>query len=331
MTTGLKRRKFIGITAAAAGTMLWPWGGAEAEVDASRSADWTGPWLGAVANIRIFHADHDAATRLLARAVAEARRLAHIFSLYDNESSLVQLNRTGVLLAPPPELVELLTMCGRVHARTGGLFDPTVQPLWQCYADHFTARGSSGDPPSPRELEQAIAHVGWSRLRFNRDRIVLERGMALTLNGIVQGYVTDLIVDLLRAAGLECCLVDMGEIRAIGTPPDGRPWRVAVRGRREPLQASEIDGRGVATSAADGFSFDPAGASNHLFNPATGGCAKPGRSLCVIAGSAAEADALSTAYALTDEAHVAELLARQPGVKAYMTDGTGTREIKPSA
>lgn len=331
MTSGLKRRKFIAITAAAAGTMLLPRSGCAAQTSGSPAAEWTGSWLGTVANIRLCHPDPDAGLRLIVHAVSEARRLERIFSLYDRDSLLLQLNSTGVLVAPPPELVELMTICDRMHAITGGLFDPTVQPLWTCYADHFAAGGPHVGPPSPAVLGQILAKVGWQRVRFNRDRIVLERGMGLTLNGIVQGYMTDRIVDILRAGGLESCLVDMGEIRATGTAPGGGPWRVFVRGSRDPLDAREVDGRGVATSAADGFSFDPAGVSNHLFDPATGHCAMPGRSLTVVAGTAAEADALSTAFALMHEARISDLLTRQPGVRVHIAEGAGLREMKPSS
>ena len=54
--------------------------------------------------------------------------------------------------------------------------------------------------------------------------------MALTLNGVAQGYITDRVVDLLRGAGIDSCLVDMGEIRTLGLHPDGRPWQVALQG-----------------------------------------------------------------------------------------------------
>ena len=35
--------------------------------------------------------------------------------------------------------------------------------------------------------------------------------MGLTLNGIAQGYVTDRVVGILRAEGIDTRLVDMGE------------------------------------------------------------------------------------------------------------------------
>ena len=52
--------------------------------------------------------------------------------------------------------------------------------------------------------------------------------MAVTLNGIAQGYITDRVADLLRAEGLEKVMIDLGEIRTLGDHPEGRPWRVGL-------------------------------------------------------------------------------------------------------
>ena len=50
-------------------------------------------------------------------------------------------------------------------------------------------------------------------------------GMAMTLNGIAQGYITDKVGDILRARGFEHVLVDMGEQLAVGPKWDGTAWR----------------------------------------------------------------------------------------------------------
>lgn len=328
MKSGISRRKFIAITAAGAGVGLVPLG-APRQAAAGHLAEWRGLSLGAVATIRIHHGDRLAAERLLSRVVSESRRLEAIFSLYRPDTVLCELNRRGVLVAPPPELAELLVLCDRFWHLTGGVFDPTVQPLWQCYAEHFSAPGASAEGPAPRKLDEALRLVGWQNVRFGSDVVVfVRRGMALTLNGVAQGYITDRVVDMLREAGIESCLVDMGEIRTRGVRPDGRPWQIALR---EPAQKallpSSIDttNKAVATSGADGFQFGENGGCNHLFNPATGRCADPARSLTVVAPTAVAADALSTAFALMDEKAIAAVLARAVETQVYATTIHGTR------
>jgi len=322
MRTPLDRRKVIALCAAMGGTALVPLG-ATPRPGAEPMVEWTGVMLGAVATLRLSHPDRRAGKELLSRAVAEARRLEAIFSIYRDDTALSELNRHGVLVAPPRELVQLLSLCDDVWRTTDGAFDPTVQPLWRCYADHFATGDADPAGPSPEVLAAAVKLVGWTNVSFNRDRIVLaHRGMGLTLNGIAQGYITDRVVDLLRQQGIASSLVDMGEIRTLGHRPDGGAWQVTVENAKPPRTFDLID-KAVATTGASGFQFNADGRCNHLFNPATGQCAKPAISLSVVASTAARADGLSTAFALMDEETRQRVLARLPDAQLYVNTAQG--------
>ena len=123
----LSRRRFIGITAAAAGLSLVPFGrAARAE---AHLVTWRGQAMGAVATLQVHHHDRAAADAWSKRSLAEVRRLEAVFSLYREDSALVALNRQGILVAPPADLVAVLAECRRCWELTGGAFDPTVQAL----------------------------------------------------------------------------------------------------------------------------------------------------------------------------------------------------------
>jgi thiamine biosynthesis lipoprotein len=134
----ISRRRFIRITGAAAGLALGEPVGAPAS-EANLTV-WRGIMLGAVATMKIYHHERGLAERLIAAAYSEARRLERLFSLYLEESDLVRLNRTGIVVGPSPEFVELLKTSLRFAELTGGMFDPTVQPLWELYANHLHRR-----------------------------------------------------------------------------------------------------------------------------------------------------------------------------------------------
>jgi len=324
MTPIISRRRFIRISAAAAGLAMMPIGPA-AHAEPSL-VTWHGTLLGAVATLRIHHESRTEAERLIAAAVAEARRLERLFSLYRDDSALVALNRTGVLVDPDPELVDLLARSQVYAELTGGLFDPTVQPLWTLYAEHFSRPDPDPAGPSQTALQAALAHVGYHRLAVSRDRIAMPRGTAVTLNGIAQGYVTDRIVELLRRQGLAHSLVDMGETRAIGPHPDGRPWEVAIADPETPGRVatvlSVID-RAVATSGAYGFRFDPQGRFNHLFDPRTGGCADRYRSVTSVAADTTAADALAKAFSLLPAEQIKALMPKAKIDRVVTIDRTG--------
>ncbi len=329
MTGTVSRRRFIRISAAAAGLAVVPFGRearANSKETASELVTWRGTMLGATATMQVHHEDRREAERLIVAACAEARRLEQLFSLYMDDSALVELNRTGVLVDPAAELVDLLTISRRYAELTGGLFDPTVQPLWRLYMDHFSQAAADPNGPPPAVVQAALSLVDYRRLTIGRDRIVMPRGTALTLNGIAQGYVTDRVVDLLRAQGVGQSLVDMGETRAIGPRPDGRPWEVGVAdpevvGRTAAILP--ITDRAVSTSGAYGFRFDPQNRFNHIFDPATGGCANRYRSVTTVAGNATAADALSTAFSLMPEERIRSLLPHLGIERVHLIDAAG--------
>ncbi|RZN35195.1 FAD:protein FMN transferase [Bradyrhizobium sp. Leo121] len=320
----LSRRRFIRISAAAAGLSLVPFRrGAKADTNL---VTWRGTMLGAIATLKIHHEHPREAERLIAVACSEARRLERLFSLYRDDSALVELNRTGVLVDPPAELVDLLEISLRYAELTNGAFDPTVQPLWRLYADHFSRVHADRNGPAPADVQLALANVGYRRLHVSRDRIAMPRGAAITLNGIAQGYVTDRIVDLLRAQGIARSLVDMGESRAIGPRPDGQPWEIGIADSDSvgvTATVIPIVDRAVSTSGSYGFCFDADGRFNHLFDPSSGGCAGRYRSVTTIAADATAADAMSTAFSLMTEPRIRSLLMPARIERVHLIDARG--------
>lgn len=278
----VSRRRFIAISAAALAA-----GGAHA----APARRWTGVALGARASITL---DHPEADRLVAKARDEIARLESIFSLYREDSDLSRLNQDGVLEAPPLELVECLGIAGAVHAATEGAFDPTVQPLWSAYAEAFAA----GRVPDEVVLASARSRVGWEAVDVTPGRVAFARhGMALTLNGIAQGYIADRVTRLLEAEGLGDILVDTGELRALGGMPGGGDWTVHLpEGHRTGLRD-----RALATSAPLGTVFDAEGRVGHILDPRSGRPSRGETSITITAPTAALADALSTALCLLDD------------------------------
>ncbi len=296
------RRRFIAITAAAGGLPLLPLRSAGA---APLLRTWRGAALGADATLQIHHPDPAIADRLIAASLAEVARLERVLSLYRPDSALSCLNRDAALDEPPFDLVRVLTESHRFNTLTDGAFDVTVQPLWDLYAEHFSRRGASPEGPPAAAIAATVARVGQDAWEVGPMRLRLARpGMGITLNGIGQGYVTDRVVELLRAGGVEHALVDMGEIRALGGRPTGDPWSVGLEDPRVRGKVAEripLRDRAVATSGGYGTVFDPAGHFNHIFEPRTGRSSWRWLSVSVEADSATEADALSTAFTLMPE------------------------------
>lgn len=301
----LSRRRFLSISAAA--------------VAVGRPAStaplyrWQGVALGAEASITLAHPD---AGRIVAEAIAEIDRLEDIFSLYRMDSALSRLNRQGELAAPPFEFLECLGLCSALHAATGGVFDPTIQPLWALYAE----RHAVGAAPSEEELAGIRPLVGFDGVRFDAQRIRLDcTGMALTLNGVAQGYIADKVADRMRAEGLTDILVNTGELNAIGGMPDGQGtgWPVSLKaGERVLSDAVRLRDRALASSAPRGTVFDGEGRVGHIIDPRSGNpSAAKWQLVSVSAPRAAVADGLSTAGCMLARQELTEAVSRFAGAR----------------
>lgn len=264
----LSRRRFLTISAAFALTPT-----------VAQAHSWRGHAFGAEVSLEI-----KGPREMAEPALREARELLHrierLFSLYDPTSDLLRLNAVGTL-TPDVQFDALMQAADFAYQQTGGLFDPTVQPLWKALAD-------GGD------TDHATSLIGWDRVRFDADRITLGEGQALTFNGIAQGFATDVISDALRARGLKNTLVNIGEYRG-----DGGPWTL---GLSDPIYGHM--GTRTLTSGAIATSSPLGAGEGHILHPS----ARPQWStVSVEAENATLADSLSTALTLAPRDQIEEV------------------------
>ena len=269
---------------------------------ASAAYQWQGVVLGARADLTLYAIDRGRAAVIIESCLSEVARLEAIFSLHQPESVLSRLNRDGQLTDPPFEFVELMSIALTLARLSGGRFDPTIQPLWRTFFEHFSSASANPAGPDAAKVESARALVDWRRVHVSSRAVVLDApGMQATLNGIAQGYISDRIGRLLASEGLTRALVNMGETLAIDRNPADDAWRVGIpspRDRSTLLDRIELHDGAVATSAGSGLRFDSSGRYNHIMDPTCLACADPDRSVTVLASSAAIADGLSTLGAI---------------------------------
>jgi thiamine biosynthesis lipoprotein len=294
----LNRRRFLTITAAVLAT----------PAQATETV-WTGTGFGASLALRLVGGTAQHSARALRRIEAEITRLESIFSLH-GDSALTRLNRDSRLSHPQDDLREVLRLSAEVHRATGGAFDPTVQPL-------YLALAQGGDVAAAR------AAIGFDRVQVSVSEIRLDRGQALTLNGIAQGWAADRIADILRAEGFDRALIDMGEVAGLGHHPDGRAWLAAII---DPAGAqigqAMLADRALATSSPMGTVI---GAGQpHILGPK--GQSARWTTVSVSAPQAALADALSTAFCLLDRKRIDQALLRFADARLEASCGNSTSQ-----
>ncbi len=288
---------------------------------------WQG--FGTTLHLSAAHADLGHLNHVLDEAVALQRHIQRQMSLFDADSALSRLNRNGHLTEADPHLVQVLRLALQVAQRSGGAFDPTVQPLWALWEQ---AR-QWGRLPTAAELQAARARVGWQQVHLRRQAgassagssmlstsIHLPTGVALTLNGIAQGHAAQALRDLLHHRGIAHALLNTGEWATLGAPQAGGAWQLALA---DPHRAGRtlgrlrVDGRAIASSDGSQHRFDVATGQHHILDPRSGRSPRHIHAVAVWAHDAALADAL-TKVLFMDTPQQALRLARQWRVDAVV-------------
>ncbi len=228
-----------------------------------------------------------------------------IFNDWNPGSEISKLNRLEAhqVVHLSPQMSTFLARVGGLVALTDGLFDPTVRPVHQLWK----AKLAKGEVPSDEELEELREAVGWEKIRIAGGFFCKEHAKTqLDLGGVAKGYLVDLLVERLQAAGYENVYVSWsGEVRASGRHPRGRAWTVAVRlpGERRPATTLLLENSAVATSGDYLQNWEAEGVTyTHVIDPRTlyPLLIAPGSiaSATVTAETCMKADALATAAML---------------------------------
>jgi FAD:protein FMN transferase len=319
----LNRRQFLQITAVAtavSGALLvgrrWPFGSRFVASHETRAL------MGTVINLTVISEDAIAAQSAIAATFIEMERLIALFDHRQPFSPLAQLNQNGHLPDPPAELVDLLHRAQQYGNLTGGAFDISIKPLLDAYRAGLPAADQ-------RPL------VDYRQIQISDRQIRLAQpGMALTLDGIAKGRVVDGATAVLQSRGFANILVEAGgDLMGLGTRLDGTPWQVGISHPRAtdgtPLRVLPVAMRAVATSGDYQHHFSQDFRQHHIVNPHTGLSPDDLASVTVLAPSATDADALSTAVmVLGSEAGLA-LAARLPYVEALVV--TKALEVRQTA
>lgn len=302
--------------------------GACEKVDKNLRFKWEGYVLGADSSIQAYGSDEAEFDRVIEEAVLLIKRLEHIFSLYDPTSEIVKLNEKGKLENASQEMIELITISKSIYEKTNGAFDITVQPLWQLYEDYMINKDHD---EFDSKLEEVKTLIGSEMINVSGNEISFEKtGMAISSNGIAQGYITDKVTSFLMDNGFIHSLVDIGEYCAGGPQLNNEPWRIGLLDPFDQISVAdvvELSKGGLATSGGYGTVFDETGENNHLFNPSTGISPNLYASVTVITNDATTADALSTAFSSMEIVAIKKTLIHYPNTEVRLTNSSGELDV----
>lgn len=244
----------------------------------------------------------DGQERDYARQAAEAAfraldRLENTLSRYVESSDISRANRLarGQSISIQPETLDCLMTAVDISLATGRAFDPA----------YASVRPDDLDADLPPFLLNPEAHT----LTSQADRLHLDLG------AVGKGFALDQMADLLREWQIPSACLNAGgsSVLALEAPgPEAESaWTIGVG-----------EGRGYRTLNLVGASLSGSGTAvkgSHLIDPRTKQPAKRISRAWAYAPNAAQADALSTAFFVMNEAEIAALCEAHPQIGAAVT------------
>lgn len=249
---------------------------------------------------------HPQAAEAALEALELLDALEEQLSFFRQHSEISRINRLASSQAVCVErwLFDLLQLAVSLYETTEGAFDVTAGPLSEIWG--FCRR--EGRLPGEPEIREALQRVGscWLDLDASASTIRFGRqGMGINLGAIGKGYALDRCAEVLRQRGIEGYLIHGGQSSILGrgdrhAAGNAQGWRVALRHPLKPDQRlAEIwlRDRALGTSGAGNQFFYFRGRRyGHILDPRTGRPAEELLSATALAPTAAQADALATAF-----------------------------------
>jgi thiamine biosynthesis lipoprotein len=224
-------------------------------------------------------------------------------SVYRSHGELSQLNRRAGTepVTVDPRLFALLAEARRLWSDTEGAFDITSGPLIALWSDCR----KQGRVPTTKEVDDCRRRCGMQHVSFDDERGQVRfqcSGLELNLGGIGKGEALDRAGRILQDHGMENWLFHGGRssILARGDHNGQGGWPVGIKNplfTRERYGTLLLRDRAMSSSGSNIQYYRSGGRRyGHILDPRTGWPADELLSATALAPTAAEADALSTAF-----------------------------------
>ncbi len=258
-------------------------------------------------------AEFDAVCTEIKALLKEYHQLYDIYHRYEGVTNLCSLNdlSDGVhqTLQVDPKIMGLLTYAKELYGVTAGKMNiamGSVLSIWHDYRTHGMDHPDSAQLPPMDALQEAAKHTDIEKMVLDETASTVflsDPQMTLDVGAIAKGYATEQAALYLEEKGISGYLLNVGgNVRCIGTHPNGDPWAIGIENPDTANTAVphiaylQLADKSLVTSGSyqryytvDGVRY------HHIIDPATLMPAAYYRSVSVLCTDSGRADALSTA------------------------------------
>ena len=175
-------------------------------------------------------------------------QLYDIYNDYDGVVNVKTINENAgkAPVQVDDRILSMLELARQMYDLTGGKINiamGSVLGIWHDHREAAEKNASEADNtlPTQEELEAAARHCDINDLVIDEEAKMVylsDPEMSLDVGSVGKGYAVEMVCRAAEARGLTSALVSVGgNLRAIGTKPDGSQWTGGVE---NPWNASEV-------------------------------------------------------------------------------------------
>jgi thiamine biosynthesis lipoprotein len=247
-------------------------------------------------------------------------------STYIYASDISKINRGDSTIVVDELFVEVFEKSNKIYKETDGLFDPTVGVLVNAwgFGPEKAIENLTAD-----KINELMKFVGFDKVRLRNGKIIKEHSeIYFDFNAIAKGYGIDVIGRFIENKNCVNYRIELGgEIRARGTDPNEKLWRVwldepNVDGTRTLEKYVQLDNQSMASSGNyRHFNIDDTGNKYvHTINTKTGMATESNLLAATVISKldCADVDGYATAFMAMGFEKTIEFLKSHPELEVYL-------------
>ena len=270
--------------------------------------------------------------------LTEYHQLFDIYHEYSGINNLCTVNRLagGEAVTVDRKLIDFLLYAEELYHSTDGEMNILLGSVLKIWHDHRTAAGedpSSATLPDEETLRTAAEHTDFSLLEIDEENCTVrltDPNAAIDVGALGKGYATEKAAEyLIEEKAFGYVLNVGGNLRIIGTKPDGSGWKTAVKDPEDPdMHYSAVlnlsDTACVTSGNYERFFSVKGKQYHHIIDPDTLWPSEHFASVTVVTKDSGLADALSTALFCMNYEEGLALTERIGGVDVLWIEHDGT-------
>ena len=285
--------------------------------------------------------EFDAVANDILAQFKEYHRLYSIYHRFEGVENIRTINDVvdgeHRIVTVDSRIIDMLLYAKEMYEVTGGMVNVamgSVLSLWHSYRSVGMDNPANASLPPMEKLQSAAEHTDIETLVIDKESstvTITDPLVKLDVGAIAKGYAVECVARSLEERGITGYVLNVGgNIRGIGTKPNGDMWDVGIENPvgEDYLARLQIGAQSVVTSGSyQRYYYVDGKPYHHIIHPDTQMPAEGFMSVSVVCKDSGFGDAMSTAlFCMTQDEGLA-LVESISGIEAMWVTDDGTKTV----